>query len=218
MMLKCLDTTIEKDYVRTLRLVEELSHKINDGDDDKKCIKNTLEDLQDECLKLNYKFKTSERLFDEVKKEKEKIEIEKENLKSQLDQMLNVIKKPDAPEITQTGLPYYNRLDKEQLNENLNLDNTDDLLSELSYSHSENSSCENVIKNNKHTLMKKCSASNILNDANTKTCEIKSVNFNDGQIIATTTLTMDLGRINAKSNFKNAPNSITANIIIHNII
>lgn len=66
--------------MRTIRLVDELSHNINDGDDDKKSIKKTLEVLQEEFSKLNYKLKTSTRLFDEVKVEKEKIEIEKDTL------------------------------------------------------------------------------------------------------------------------------------------
>lgn len=70
------------DYMRKLRLIDELTYKINESEDDKKTIKKTLESIQDECSKLTYKLKTSARLLDEVKIEKEKLEIEKETMVS----------------------------------------------------------------------------------------------------------------------------------------
>lgn len=50
----------------------------------------------------------------------------------------------------------------------------DALLSDISYSHSEDSSYEDAIKGSKPipVLIKKCSANNILKDLNTKTCEV----------------------------------------------
>lgn len=63
-----------------LNLINELTYRINESENDKDTIKRTLEAVQDECSKLHYKLKTSARLLDEVQIEKEKLEIEKENL------------------------------------------------------------------------------------------------------------------------------------------
>lgn len=72
------------DYVLKLKIIDELSNKINESDDDKKAIKNSLEALQDECSKLTYKLKTSAKLFDTVQKEREKLEVVKENMVNQI--------------------------------------------------------------------------------------------------------------------------------------
>jgi len=63
-----------------LKIIDELTYKINESENDKKTIKEALEVIQDECSKLTYKLKTSARLLDEVKVEKEKLEIEKETM------------------------------------------------------------------------------------------------------------------------------------------
>jgi Rac GTPase-activating protein 1 len=63
-----------------LKVIDELAHQINESENDKKTIKNTLEAVQDECTKLTYKLKTSARLLDEVQVEKLKLEVEKESL------------------------------------------------------------------------------------------------------------------------------------------
>lgn len=63
-----------------MKLIDELTHRINESENDKDTIKNTLEAVQDECSKLHYKLKTSARLLDEVQMEKEKLVFEKETL------------------------------------------------------------------------------------------------------------------------------------------
>lgn len=63
-----------------LKTIDELTRTMNESITDKNIIKNTLEEIQDECSKLSYKLKTSARLLDEVQKEKKKLEIEKETL------------------------------------------------------------------------------------------------------------------------------------------
>lgn len=63
-----------------LKTIDDLAHQINESENDKKTIKNTLEAVQDECTKLTYKLKTSARLLDEVQVEKGKLEIEKKSL------------------------------------------------------------------------------------------------------------------------------------------
>jgi len=63
-----------------LKIIDELTYKISESENDKKTIKGTLEAIQDECSKLTYKLKTSARLLDEVRVEKEKLEIEKETM------------------------------------------------------------------------------------------------------------------------------------------
>lgn len=60
--------------------MDELTHRINESENDKDTIKSTLEAVQDECSKLHYKLKTSARLLDDVQMEKEKLLIEKETL------------------------------------------------------------------------------------------------------------------------------------------
>ncbi|XP_025413460.1 rac GTPase-activating protein 1-like isoform X2 [Sipha flava] len=188
-----------------LKVIDELAHQINESENDKKTIKNTLEAVQDECTKLTYKLKTSARLLDEVQVEKLKLEVEKESLKSQIKQLCSVLKKPDDKTFIQYS---QNNHSDCALDGKRNLNNTDALLSDISYSYSEDSSYENVIKNVKHNYIPlvnvpKSPSSNT--GVNTKTCEIKNVNVNGGKIIATTTLTMDLDSINAKSLIKTLP-------------
>lgn len=66
--------------MKKLKLIDELTNRINESENDKKTIKNTLEEVQDECSKLHYKLKTSARLFDEAQVEKQNLEIERDNL------------------------------------------------------------------------------------------------------------------------------------------
>lgn len=63
-----------------LKIIDELTYKISESEADKKTIKETLETIQDECSKLTFKLKTSARLLDEVRLEKEKLEIEKQTM------------------------------------------------------------------------------------------------------------------------------------------
>lgn len=63
-----------------LKIIDDLTQKMNEGENDKITIKNALEAVQGECSKLTFKLKTSARLLDEVRVEKEKLEVEKESL------------------------------------------------------------------------------------------------------------------------------------------
>ncbi|XP_060835117.1 rac GTPase-activating protein 1-like [Rhopalosiphum padi] len=203
--LRYLDTATERDYMLKLKVIDQLTYRINQSEADKDIIKRNLEAVQDECSKLTYKLKASARLLDEAQVEKDKLLFEKETMKSQLKQLHSVFKKQDIIEKSHHSL--LNQSDCIQLNEKKTFNNTDALLSDLSYSHSEDSSYENVMKNPKHNSapIKNCSTGNILNNLNTKKCEIMNVNTNNKQIVAITTLTMDLGSVNAKSVIKTYP-------------
>ncbi|CAH1725131.1 unnamed protein product [Aphis gossypii] len=207
--LKYLDTATERDYMLKLKVIDQLTYRINQSEADKDIIKKNLEAVQDECSKLTYKLKTSARLLDEAQVEKEKLVLEKETMKSQLKQLHSIFKKQDIAE--KSHQTFLNHSDCVQLNEKKSFNNTDALLSDLSYSHSEDSSYENVMKNPKHNSIptKKCSTGNISNNLNTKKCEIMNVNTSNNQIVAITTLTMDLGSVNAKSVLKTYPTSIS---------
>ncbi|VVC32237.1 Rho GTPase-activating protein domain,Protein kinase C-like, phorbol ester/diacylglycerol-binding [Cinara cedri] len=201
--IKLLDTAIERDYIVKLKTIDELACKIHNGEDDKTTIKKTLEAVQDECTKLSFKIKTSARLLDEAQVEKENILVENKTLKSQLEQLYSLFKKPDTTETSQTC--HSHCFEYAQPNEKKTLNNTDALLSDLSYSFSEDSSYCNLTKNSKpkYATVKKCSTNNVPTNIKSKSCEIKNVKGECGQIIATTTVTVDLDGINAKSIIKN---------------
>jgi len=63
-----------------LKIINELAFKVNESEVDRTTIKKALDAAQDECSKLSYKLKTSARLLDEVRAEKEKLELEKQSL------------------------------------------------------------------------------------------------------------------------------------------
>ncbi|KAL5236100.1 hypothetical protein ACI65C_003510 [Semiaphis heraclei] len=203
--LKYLDTATERDYMLKLKVIDQLTYRINQSESDKDIIKRNLEAVQDECSKLTYKLKTSARLLDEVRAEREKLVFEKETMKSQLKQLHSIIKNQDIMEKSHNSL--INQSGCVKLDEKKTFNNTDALLSDISYSHSEDSSYEQLLKNPKKNsaLIKKHSTSNIFNNLNTKKCEIKNVNTANKQIIATTILTMDLDSINAKSVIETYP-------------
>uniref|UniRef100_A0A2H8TPW1 Rac GTPase-activating protein 1 n=1 Tax=Melanaphis sacchari TaxID=742174 RepID=A0A2H8TPW1_9HEMI len=209
--LKYLDTATERDYILKLKVIDQLTYRINQSEADKDIFKRNLEAIQDECSKLTYKLKTSARLLDEVQVEKEKLMFEKETMKSQLEQLHGVFKKQDIVEKSHHS-------DSVQLNEKRTFNNTDALLSDLSYSHSEDSSCENLMNPKYNSApIKKCSTGNILNNLNTKNCEIMNVNTNNKKIVAITTLTMDFDSINAKSVIKTCPTPTSQNELISSL-
>lgn len=63
-----------------LKIINELAYKVNESEVDRTTIKKALDTAQDECSKLSYKLKTSARLLDEVRAEKENLELEKQSL------------------------------------------------------------------------------------------------------------------------------------------
>jgi len=63
-----------------LKVIDQLTYRINQSEADKDIIKKNLEAVQDECSKLTYKLKTSARLLDEAQVEKEKLVLEKETM------------------------------------------------------------------------------------------------------------------------------------------
>lgn len=68
------------DYMLKLKVIDQLTYRINQSEADKDIIKKNLEAVQDECSKLTYKLKTSARLLDEAQVEKEKLVFEKETM------------------------------------------------------------------------------------------------------------------------------------------
>jgi len=68
------------DYMLKLKVIDQLTYRINQSEADKDIIKKNLEAVQDECSKLTYKLKTSARLLDEAQVEKEKLIFEKETM------------------------------------------------------------------------------------------------------------------------------------------
>lgn len=68
------------DYMLKLKVIDQLTYRINQSEADKDIIKKNLEAVQDECSKLTYKLKTSARLLDEAQVEKEKLVLEKETM------------------------------------------------------------------------------------------------------------------------------------------
>ncbi|XP_060875414.1 rac GTPase-activating protein 1-like [Metopolophium dirhodum] len=203
--LKYLDTATERDYMLKLKVIDQLTYQINQSESDKDIIKKNLEEVQDECSKLTYKLKTSARLLDEVQVEREKLVFEKETMKSQLEQFYSIFKKQDIVENSHNS--FINHSDCVQLDEKKTFNNTGALLSDISYSNSEDSSYDHLLKNPKQNsaLIEKHSTGNIFNHLNTKKCAIKNVNTTNKQIIATTIVTMDLGSVNAKSVIKTYP-------------
>lgn len=63
-----------------LKIIDELTYKINEGETDKITIKKALNEIQEECSKLSYKLKTSARLLDEIQVEKETLLVENKTL------------------------------------------------------------------------------------------------------------------------------------------
>lgn len=210
--LKYLDTATERDYMLKLKVIDQFTYRINQSESDKDIIKRNLEAVQDECSKLTYKLKTSARLLDEVQVEREKLVFEKETMKSQLEQLYSVLKKQDNVEKSHNSL--LNHTDSVLLDEKKTFNNTGALLSDISYSQSEDSSYEQLLKKQNSALIKKHSTRNIRNNSNTKICEIKNVNTTNKQIIATTILTMDSGSVNAKSVIKTYPTQTSKGTLI----
>jgi len=68
------------DFMLKLKVIDQLTYRINQSEADKDIIKKNLEAVQDECSKLTYKLKTSARLLDEAQVEKEKLVFEKETM------------------------------------------------------------------------------------------------------------------------------------------
>ncbi|XP_050527705.1 rac GTPase-activating protein 1-like isoform X2 [Daktulosphaira vitifoliae] len=209
-----LSTSIENDYLIKLKLIEELMSKIGDEDVDRNIMKEQLKSLQEECDKFSYKLKTSARLLDEIQLEKSKIEYERDCLKTQLDELYSVLKKPNPEVLFQSSSK-----DK-QSTKNKHLDNTDAMLSDLSYSRTDSSnvsldrSDSSIhVKNDdikidfKESKQPKVNVHN--NEKNTKSCKSTTVNINGGQIIATTTVTMNSGTIHASSVIKSQENPET---------
>lgn len=63
-----------------LKVIDQLTYRINQSEADKDIIKRNLEAVQDECSKLTYKLKASARLLDEAQVEKDKLLFEKETM------------------------------------------------------------------------------------------------------------------------------------------
>ncbi|XP_050431808.1 rac GTPase-activating protein 1-like isoform X2 [Adelges cooleyi] len=139
-----LNTSVEKDYIDKLNLIGKLLHRNVLNDDDNIVIKERIKSLQEECRKLYFKLKTSARLLDKACSERDKVEKEKEYLTLQLAKLYNFLNKSSCLEqnVQNGSVVGANPAARKRQH-----NNTDDLLSGLSYSRTDTSDDGSSYKN-----------------------------------------------------------------------
>ncbi|XP_050443432.1 rac GTPase-activating protein 1-like [Adelges cooleyi] len=209
-----LDTSVEKDYREKILALDAFSKQLKDNGDDQDIMKKKLNDMRIECDRLMHKLKTSSKLLDEANKEKRHVEFERDTMARQLSDYYKAFNKIN-PGNNPSGSPMldYDKIRFEQMPRH---DTTESILSDISYSRSEDSldsekNFEEALKRREQELVGTVKRKRVSNQNPTYETrkEIETITSTPGQIIATTTVTLEHGHmggnISAKSVIESKP-------------
>ncbi|XP_050545728.1 rac GTPase-activating protein 1-like [Daktulosphaira vitifoliae] len=213
-VLALLDTSVEKDYKDKIVALDLFSKQLKDHGNDQENMKKKMEDMRIQCDRLMHKLKTSSKLLDEANKEKRHVEFERDALTRQLGELYKVFNKANPSNNPNGSIMF--EYDKIRFDQMPRHDTTESILSDISYSRSEDSldsenNFEEALKRREQELVGTVKRKRLSVQGNNMGAlkEIETITSMSNQVVATTTVTMNQqnGNISAKSIIESKPSN-----------